>query len=174
MSLILAGNKRTFAKILTIMQTQDPKAHPKALWALKVLLLGLGVSAVPPGMSMIVDPSGSGLSFPPGALEGSPFSNYFIPGLLLLTCVGLIPLMAWFGLWRKPHWPLLQRCLPFRTMHWAWTLSLASGLGLMGWITVQITMVPYFFLQPLMFGWGVVVVLLCLTPGVKMHFKVYH
>lgn len=153
------------------MAANSTQKHPVSLWLLKGLMLGLGLSALPPGVSMILDPSGQGLGFPSGALEHSPFRNYTIPGYLLMVFIGLLPLVAWYGLWRRPRWSTLQRMLPFQKQHWSWTLSLASGIGLMIWILVQITMVPYFFLQPLMFIWGASVVTLCVLPGIRNYYK---
>lgn len=155
------------------MAQNSTQKHPLLLWLLKGLMLGLGMSATPPGVSMILDPSGQWLRFPPGALEGTPFSNYFIPGLLLAVFIGIIPFVAWFGLWKRPRWNALQRRLPFQQQHWSWTLSVVNGVGLMIWILVQITMVPYFFLQPLMFAWGALIVTLCWLPGIRRYYNVY-
>ena len=152
-------------------KTERPHAasHPIALWFLKALLLGLGVSALVPGIELIVDPSGKLVQFPEGALQGSPFPDYLIPGFLLTIFIGLLPLAAWFSLWKKPKSAFLSRINPFPKRHWAWTLALVSGLGLTVWILVQMTMVPYFFLQPLMLSWGGAIVLLCLVPSVRAY-----
>lgn len=144
--------------------------HPAALWLLKAMLLLLGVSAVAPGINMLLDPTGKGIGFPEGSLSGSPFSNYFIPGILLTVFNGLLPLVAWFSLWRKPNVGWLQRINPFPKRHWAWALALISGTGLMIWIAVQVLMVPYFFLQPVLFSWGAIIVLLCFSPGVRAYY----
>ncbi|MFN0176458.1 MAG: hypothetical protein ACKVU0_17595 [Saprospiraceae bacterium] len=117
-----------------------------ALWILKTLLLVLGVFALVPGIALIIDPSGKLVQFPEGSLAWSPFPDYLIPGILLTVFIGLLPLAAWFALWKKPANAFLTRINPFPTKHWAWTLALISGLGLMVWILVQMTMVPYFFL----------------------------
>jgi hypothetical protein len=39
------------------------------------------------------------------------------------------------------------------------------------WILVQITMVPYFFLQPLMFSWGGMIVLFSCLPIVRNYYQ---
>ncbi|MDO8366789.1 MAG: hypothetical protein Q7T20_08345 [Saprospiraceae bacterium] len=152
------------------IEDQSKSTHPIALWLLKALLLVLGVSALVPGIELILDPTGRLVQFPVGALEGSPFSDYLIPGFLLTIFIGLLPLAAWFALWKKPDSAFLNRINPFPRRHWAWTLALMSGLGLMTWIFVQMTMVPYFFLQPLMLSWGAAIVLLCLVPDVRVFY----
>ncbi len=146
--------------------------HPIALWILKALLLVLGLSALVPGIELIIDPSGKLVQFPEGALEGSPFPNYLIPGFLLTIFIGLLSLTAWFALWKRPKTVFWERINPFPKRHWAWTLALMSGLGLMVWILVQMTMVPYFFLQPLMLGWGGTIVLFCFAPGVRAYYEI--
>ena len=153
------------------MEKHLSKTHPFPLWILKALLFGLGIAALPPGLSMMMNPSGTGVGFPPGQLAQTPFSDYFFPGLILTVCIGVFPLLAWFGLWKQPVWTCLDRLNPFRAMHWAWVLSVACGICLMIWILVQITMVPYFFLQPLMFSWGGMIVLFSCLPIVRNYYQ---
>ncbi len=151
--------------------TRPAPRHPIALWLLKTMLFLLGIAALVPGADLIIDPSGKGIGFPEGALSGSPFSDYFIPGLLLSVCIGQLSLAAWWALWKKPNIAFLTQINPFRGRHWAWTLALMSGLGLMIWIGVQITMVPYFFLQPVLLIWGAGIVLGCFAPGVRAFYE---
>ena len=146
-------------------------AHPIALWLLKAMFLALGLAALVPGINLMTDPSGKGIGFPEGALEGSPFSDYFIPGVLLTVCIGLLPLAAWWALWKKPGIAFLSRINPFPGKHWAWTLAFMSGVGLVVWIGVQMTMVPYFFLQPMLLAWGAGILLLCFMPGVRAFYE---
>lgn len=145
--------------------------HPLGLWLLKTLLLLLGISALIPGIEMILDPTGKSIGFPEGALANSPFYNYRIPGFILTAFIGLLSLSAWYALWKKPNLVFLERLNPIADRHWAWTAALISGLVLIIWILVQMQMVPYFFLQPLMLSWGVMIVLLCYAPGVRGFYK---
>ena len=142
-------------------------SNPVSLWLLKAMLLILGISALFPGFNLILDPSGKGVGFPAGALDGSPFTNYLIPGILLTLCNGLLPLVAWYALWKRPKYAFWARLNPVKTLRWSWTLALISGVGLVIWIVVQMTMVPFFFLQPLLLGWGLSIIGLCLMPGVR-------
>ncbi|HAD13371.1 MAG TPA: hypothetical protein DCF33_13150 [Saprospirales bacterium] len=153
------------------MEKHLSKRHPFSLWILKALLFLLGIAAIPPGLSMMMNPSGAGVGFPSGQLDQTPFPDYFFPGLILAVFMGFFPLLAWFGLWKKFSWPLAERVNPFRQFHWAWTLSVACGICLMIWILVQITMVPYFFLQPTMFSWGGGIVLFSCLPSVRNYYQ---
>jgi len=49
-------------------------------------------------------------------------------------------------------------------------LALVSGFGLMIWILVQMSMVPFSFLQPLLLSWGAALVLLCYNPGIQNYY----
>ncbi len=66
---------------------------------------------------------------PLSMLEGSPFKDYLIPGLILLIVVGLFSLFVFAG--------LLRRWRP------AWWLALASGGGLIIWIITEVVMLGY-------------------------------
>ena len=132
----------------------------------------LGIAALVPGINLILDPSGNGIQFPEGSLVNTPFTDYFIPGILLTVFIGLLPLTAMFALWKKPNIAFLQRINPFQARHWAWTLALMSGLGLMIWIIVQMMMVPYFFLQPTLLAWALAIILLCFAPGVRAYYEI--
>lgn len=153
------------------IQVRRTTPHPTALWLLKTVLWVLAISALIPGMELMHDPTGKGVGFPEGYLAGAPFPNYFIPGLLLTVFVGVLSLAAWWALWKKPASAFCQRLSPFPDTHWAWALALASGLVLMTWIIVQVLMVPYFFLQPLLFVWGASIVLLCFSKGVRAYYR---
>ncbi len=55
---------------------------------LLTLELVTGLLAVIGGALLVLDPSGSVLDADPGALSGTPFPSWRVPGLLLLTVVG--------------------------------------------------------------------------------------
>lgn len=144
--------------------------HPLVLWLLKALLFLLGISALIPGIEMILDPSGQLVGFPEGSLANSPFPNYLIPGFLLTAFIGLLSMAAWYALWKRPESAFLARINPFPQRHWAWTLALTSGFSLIIWIVVQMMMVPYFFLQPTLLSWGILIVVLCILPKVRSYY----
>lgn len=80
-------------------------------------------------------------------LNGSPFTSYFIPGVILFTLVGIYSLFSSVAVWKgvKP----------------AYHLSLISGMILLSWIAVQVIIIGFVsWLQPAMFILAIVVMAL--------------
>lgn len=105
-------------------------------------LLGLG--AIAGGIALAAKPDGSVMHFPVSLLQGSPFSDYFIPGLVLggLFGLGSFAVVA-MGLLR---W----RIAPF--------LAFAIGVAQMIWIVVELAIIKELsFLHPVCFGLGSVI-----------------
>ena len=149
-----------------------PASHPLPLWALKFLLLLLGVMALVSGSLLIISPDGKLIQFPAHWLDQTPFRDYLVPGLLLTVFMGILPLVAWWALWKKPQWSIFTKINPIPSLHFAWALAFSSACALMIWILVQVTMIPYFFLQPVLFCWGLLIAVLALLPGVRSYYRV--
>ena len=58
-------------------------------YALGILQIFVGVTAVLGGFGLVSDPSGSKMNVPLELLKNSPFTNYLIPGLVLLIVIGV-------------------------------------------------------------------------------------
>jgi hypothetical protein len=124
------------------------------------LLVLLGLVALPSGWILMTPAPGEvPMGMPLEWLEGSPFSSYFIPGLLLFGVFGVGSLVAaWVGARRHPAGPYL---------------AFAIGAGHMIWIAVQVVMVSsagIFFLQPTLFTYGAVIALLSYLWRRKVRF----
>ena len=76
------------------------------------------------------------------ALAGSPFKDYFVPGLYLFTVNGLFN--------------LISAILIFRKFKYSSLFGMALGFSLIAWVTVQVYSVALsHFLQPIYFIIGV-------------------
>lgn len=93
---------------------------------LGILQVFIGIGAIPAGLSLITDPTGAGLGMPMDMLAGSPFPNFLIPGLVLLTVNGLGSLVG--------------AVLTFRRQRFAPLVAIGLGIFLIGWIAVQLIM----------------------------------
>ena len=116
-----------------------------------VWLILMGLNALAAGYSFMVEPSGANVGIPLSYLQHSPFDNYFIPGLVLFTTIGLgCMLTAFFAIRKAAFYPqllLLQGCLLFgwiviqmlmvRDVAWLHVVCGLSGLAWM-WMGIQL------------------------------------
>ena len=121
------------------MPTNRPR-RPIKVHLLMVSLLLQGLSGISGGVGLVTDPTGSNLQLPVSWLEGSPFTNYVIPGWFLLVVLGIFPLIALYGLWVKSAWSRVA--------------SVLVGLALIIWITVEILIIGYHPTPPLQLIYG--------------------
>ena len=105
-------------------RTRRP-ATLRVLMALAVLQI-LGATAG--GIGLIQDPV-ENIGMPLSMLEGSPFSDYLVPGMILLFVVGLFPIVPLIGLALRHKW--------------GWWLELAAGGGLIIWIITEVALLGY-------------------------------
>jgi hypothetical protein len=96
-----------------------------------ILLLFNGFGAFYGGIMLIADPSGAKLQMPLSFLEHSPFSNYLIPGIVLITVNGLFSFVT-----------LVALILKKENAFW---LVIAQGIMLSGWILVQLILLRMFY-----------------------------
>ena len=101
---------------------------PRYVWLAPPIELITALGALPVGMMLMTDPTGSAISLPADWIANSPFGNYFIPGVYLFVMNGLGMLVA-LGLTAMRHW----------FAPW-WTGTLA--VGLIVWILVQLLVMP--------------------------------
>lgn len=144
--------------------------RPFETWILYLLLLLLAINAFYGGISLMLAPDGSLLGMQPGWLDKTPFSSYFIPGLLLLLMNGVLPLLALFGLITKNRtwfgWLNI-----YRNTYWGWTFSVYSGIITNIWIIVQQLMAEYFILQTIIAAVGLLILVAALLPRVIRYYE---
>lgn len=91
-----------------------------------ILLLFNGVGALYGGWQLVTDPTGGSMHMPLSFLQHSPFTNYLIPGIILLLANGVGSFVV-LGLIM-----FSSRCYCMAIV--------AEGLILGGWITIQMLM----------------------------------
>jgi hypothetical protein len=104
------------------------RRRPRSVRALIALLALQALGAIGGGVGLVQDPVNN-IGMPVSLLEGTPFSDYLWPGVILLVVVGIFPLGVLHG--------VLRRRL------WGWWLALAAGGGLMIWIIVEGILLGY-------------------------------
>lgn len=136
------------------------KSRPLSVYILFVLIIFQGLSGILGGTYLVLDPSGNSLQMPISLLDNSPFSDYFIPGLILLIVLGFFPLVVLYGLWVQSRW--------------SWFGALMVGIALIIWIGVEIVMIGYQSQPPLQIIYGsvgLIILILVLLPSVRRFYK---
>jgi hypothetical protein len=127
-----------------------------------ILTLIQAIGAIGGGIGLVRDPvKNIGLSV--SLLEGTPFKDYLIPGLVLLIVVGLFSLLVFAG--------LIRRWKP------AWWLALASGGALVIWIVTEVVLLGYLpgsgIALQIVFGLvGAAIVVLALLRPTRRYFGI--
>ena len=87
----------------------------------------VAVGAIPAGIAFLTDPSGRGLGMTVELLQGSPFADFLVPGIVLLGIHGIGSLLgAAMSLWR---------------VRFAGDGAVLLGSLLGGWMVVQIVLI---------------------------------
>jgi hypothetical protein len=113
-------------------------------WPAIVLEAFVAAMAVYGGVGLLWN---NAIGMPAEWLAGTPFTSWLIPGALLLMVVALPMATA--------------AVLEVRRSEWAAVASVVAGAAQIGWIGAQLVIMQrYNFLQPVMLGFGLAVLLL--------------
>ena len=133
------------------------RPRPRALYFYLLGALGLGVTALIGGGTLVLDSSGELMGLPIEWLDGTPFADYLVPGVILFGVLGVGSFVVVYGL------------LAYRK--WAWYAAVALGGALVVWIIVQLFLIQLFHVLHLIYGaLGVALVALSLLPSVRTYF----
>ena len=156
-----------------MQDTHHPAKRPRLVWALFALLLFVGITALGGGIEMVLFPDGN--QFVSGEwLDGLPFDNWIIPGLVLGIGFGIGSLLAAFGLLFRSDIQVL-RSIPPNNLHWSWSLTVALGFGLILWIGVEVLLIPERSVIEALYGvTAVVLVLLAWSQSVRTYLRTPH
>jgi len=120
-------------------------------YSLGILQAFIGVTAAAGGFGLISDPSGTKMAVSLEWLNGSPFADYFLPGLVLLAVIGVGNVLA--------------SVTSFVRNKFAAHLAVALGLFLALYMAVEVLFIGLRNLsQPLYFMLGLIV----FTLGMKL------
>jgi hypothetical protein len=116
--------------------------RPAYAWLAVALQVFTAVAAIPVGLEMVRNPDGAPLGLPQAWIDATMFGSYLLPGLFLFAINGIGQLVAATAI-----------VLRHPTAPW---LTGALGVGLMIWIAVQVAMMPFHPLQPIIFVVGLI------------------
>lgn len=154
--------------------TQHGQKRPPAVILLCILHAFLGLGAIGGGLVLIIDPSGEMIGMPLSMLERAPFSNFLLPGILLLVVFGLLPILVLYGLFKRPEWKFADKLNPFKELHNSWALSLYIGFGQIIWIMVEtyigngVGVVQVFYMSL-----GLLIQIVTLLPSIQKYYVLH-
>jgi hypothetical protein len=145
----------------------------KVLKSLLCLLhLFLGINGLIGGTLLVLKPDGSLLGMQKDWLQHSPFGNYIIPGLLLAFFLGVVPLLTFIGLITNSKWEFPNILNIYRDKQWTWAFSLYTGITGIFWITIQLILTQYFWIQPVIIFISLFILIICLVPYMMEYFDI--
>ncbi len=102
-----------------------------------VLLFFLALNAIGGGLLLIVEPSGEAIQIPVELLQGTPFKDYLIPGIILFFAIGILSLVS--------------AVLTIRQKKYYQWFIILQGCVLIGWLTIELFLNKDFFAPVLHF-----------------------
>ena len=96
-----------------------------------ILLFFLALNAIGGSLFLIADPSGKAIQIPIKLLQGTPFNDYLIPGIILLIAIGFLSLAV-------------AILIILKIKKYPWFIIL-QGCVLIGWLTVELILNIEFF-----------------------------
>lgn len=144
--------------------------RPIALYLLLIVLAIQSIGAIGGGLSLVLAPDGSIMQMPLSYLDGSPFTSFLIPGIILLVVLGFFPAFIFYSLIATPNWNRFQAFNIYKRIHWSWSFSLYLGIMLSIWIYIEIIFIPFDILQTIFGLVGVGLIILTLLPSNMKYF----
>jgi hypothetical protein len=141
--------------------------RPPVLWLLVFLLVFLALGGLYGGISFLVDPTGGAMQMHE-VLPLLPVPDYTLPGLFLITVMGLFPLLLTFGLIKMPAWSWADTLSGWSRHYWAWTGSVGVGVVLVMWLSVQGFLIGFQWpIQYITLANGILIILVAIIPGIE-------
>lgn len=138
---------------------------------LHVLMIFLSISALVGSFGLLTDVSGAGMGFTIEMLEGSPFSNFFVPGLFLLSVLGVFPIFVVYSSRKQQKCGLLKWTNPHKRCHWSWFLSYCVGLILILWLIVEVLIIKDIVVLHYIYSIvGLLIIIFTLLPSTRLNY----
>lgn len=140
--------------------------------SLIALLAFLGLGAIGGGAILIISPNGKLIGMPVSILDYSPFKSFLIPGIILLSILGIAPMLLIIALLKQPASRLAEQFNFFGDMHWSWTFSIYIAFALIGWLQIQMMILSSVsWLHTFYMLLAVAIIFVALLPQIRRHYK---
>ncbi len=136
------------------------------------LLAFLGLGAIFGGAVLIISPSGRLFGMPLSMLTNSPFNNFLLPGIILITVLGIVPAGLTVVLVKKPTNKFAELFNFYKDMYWGWTYSIYTAFALIIWIQSEMTFLhAVHWSHSLYMFLAVLILFVALLPRVRNQYK---
>jgi len=139
-----------------------------------LIVLGfLAIGAIGGGLVLIISPTGELMGIPLSEFKNIPFDSYLIPGIILFSVLGVIPLLLIIALLKKPESKIAEHINIFKDMHWSWTFSIYIAFILIGWIHIQLIFLQgvVHWLQTFYIFYAILIMIIALLPQMRYLYK---
>lgn len=139
-----------------------------------LMLLGfLVIGAIGGGVVLMISPTGEMIGLPLSEFKNIPFNSYLIPGIILFSVFGVIPLLLIMALLKKPESKIAEQINIFKDMHWSWTYSIYIAFSLIGWIHIELIFLQggVHWLQTFYMFYAILIIIIALQPQMRFLYK---
>ena len=152
---------------------EDYKKNKRIRNMFLIILGFLGLGAIGGGAVLIISPSGEMMGLPISSFKNMPFNSFLIPGIILFTVLGIVPLFLIIALLKKPKSKLAEHINVFNDMHWAWTYSIYIAFTLIGWIHIQLIFLQsgVYWLHTFYMFYAILIIIIALLPQMRYLYK---
>ena len=139
-----------------------------------LIVLGfLALGALGGGIVLIISPDGELIGLPLSEFKNIPFTSYSIPGIILFSILGVVPLLLIIALLKKPESNIAEQINMFKDMHWSWTYSIYIAFTLIGWIHIELIFLQgaVHWLQTFYMFYAILIIIIALLPQMRYLYK---
>lgn len=154
------------------MKNQEKALKTATRNVLLFLLAFLGLGAIFGGIVFIISPSGELFGMPISMLDYSPFNNFLVPGIILFTILGVVPISVTLALIKKPEYKFAELFNFYKDMYWAWTYCIYIAFALIIWIQIEMVFLrAVHWLHTLYMFFAIAIIFVALLPQVRNLYK---
>ena len=137
------------------------------------LLAFLSLGAIGGGILLMISPSGALIGIPLSTYNNMPFNNFLIPGMVLFSVLGVVPLLLIFALLKRPESKMAEQINMWRDMHWSWTYSIYVAFALISWIHIQLIFLQgvVHWLHTFYVFYAILIISVALLPQTRNSYK---
>lgn len=155
---------------------RNEKINVKINFLRNVFLIVLGflaLGAIGGGIVLIISPTGEMIGLPLSEFKNMPFDSFLVPGIILLSVLGVFPSLLIIALLKKPKSKIADRFNLFYDMHWSWTFSIYIAFCLIGWIHIQLIFIQggVYWLHTFYMFYAVLIIIIALLPQIRSLYR---